>query len=249
MKSSTSDERSPSTSLKSIKAKQKRDVAELIRDVAELKRGVAELKRDVAEPIPSTSQAGKDSIGEDHEPYAKRHLYTSEVLSMYNLAKLIRELGTRKQCIRFAEQQGLIKAEKICQTHKTKMNVNYSGNKTVGTFNCTKRSCREKNRISRCVGTWFENMRIELPHVFYLMYCFAHNWSHDKVILEDFMREERGGRCLSPSTISNWYNYCRETIVLHQLEKQEHLGKIGGEGKVVQINETKFGSRTHSKGT
>lgn len=209
------------------------------------------------EPTPSTSREGAQDEpiatreGADADevsgPYVKRHLYSSEVIGKWNLAKIIQDLGTREQCVAFAEEQGLIEREKKCYVHKLPMRIDFSANKNVGAFVCNKGNCRTRPRIYRSVGTWFENIKVEMPHVFYLMYSFAHHWAYDKIIWKDFLKEKRG-TCLSSVTISDWYSYCRETIVIYQLDKQECVGQIGGPGKIVQIDESKFGKRKYNKG-
>ncbi|XP_017492738.1 PREDICTED: uncharacterized protein LOC108380853, partial [Rhagoletis zephyria] len=97
--------------------------------------------------------------------------------------------------------------------------------------------------VSRAKGTWFENAHVSLPHIFYMTYCFAQRFSHHTVRLENYV-----GGPLSSRTITDWNSYCRETIVLYQLDQQQSAGKIGGPGKVVQIDESKFGKRKFNKG-
>lgn len=50
----------------------------------------------------------------DDSEYVDRHLNVGEVLAMWNLVRLIRELGTMEQCIAFSEDQGLLKHDKRC---------------------------------------------------------------------------------------------------------------------------------------
>ncbi|XP_069363447.1 uncharacterized protein [Maniola hyperantus] len=132
----------------------------------------------------------------------------------------------------------------MCVKHRVPMSR--TANSHLGSFKCCKKLCRNKSQISRASGTWFENVKISLVHVFYLMYCFAHLKSYDEVIWEDIAKEKK---CLSPNTIADWYNYCRETIILSHLGNvQENKSKIGGPGKIVQIDESKFGKRKYNKG-
>ncbi|KAL0879263.1 hypothetical protein ABMA27_003043 [Loxostege sticticalis] len=185
------------------------------------------------EPVTSTSFAGLDGgpFFEDDGPYVDRHLYTEEVLQRWNLAKVIRKLGTNEQCVAFAEEQGLVSTQKTCRTHRTLMRLAKSTNKSFGSWCCTKGTCKSKSKISRTTGTFFENIKIELVHVFYLMYAFAQKWR------EMFNR----------ATINDWFNYCRESIVIYQMDKNECVGKIGGPGKIVQIDESKFGKRKYNR--
>ncbi|XP_054087731.1 uncharacterized protein LOC114805120, partial [Zeugodacus cucurbitae] len=150
---------------------------------------------------------------------------------------------TREKCIAFAEEQGLIPNRKLCRVHKTAMAVSVAGNSAVKIFRCRKGTCRTR-AVSRAKRTWFENAKIPLPQVFYLMYAYASHWSQAEVRQNSMFREP----ILSSSTICDWYNDCREAVVLYQIEQQVAVGKIGGPGKKVQIDESKFGKRKFNKG-
>ncbi|XP_054091174.1 uncharacterized protein LOC128922869 [Zeugodacus cucurbitae] len=163
---------------------------------------------------------------------------------MWNIGKIIETFNTKEKCISFAESEGLIPTRKLCRTHKQPMVVSNAGDTAVGTFRCRKGACRNRSAISRAKGTWFDNAKIPLPQIFYLMYAYASHWSHEEVRKNSFTREP----VLSSATICDWFNYCREAVVIHQIDQQVAVGKIGGPGKVVQIDESKFGKRKYNKG-
>ncbi|CAK1597792.1 unnamed protein product [Parnassius mnemosyne] len=190
----------------------------------------------------------------DDGDYVKRRLYVSEIMFMWNLSDIVRELGTNEQCVRYSEDEGLVLKNRKCGKHKTNMKISYSsGCKSLGTFICAKASCKGKAggsgvKISRRQGTFFENVTLDMPHIYYLIYAYSQGWSYNQTIHEDPYKRQRQ-QCLSPNTICDWYNYCREVVVIYYLEKQNQFtGKIGGPGKIVQIDESKFGKRKYNKG-
>ncbi|CAG4969808.1 unnamed protein product [Colias eurytheme] len=160
---------------------------------------------------------------------SNEEVHSREVARMWNLPKLVRELGTREQCVAFAEDHGLIKKEKICTYHRVPMRIYYSNNNTVGAFACYKGKCKGKNRVARSIGTFFENAKICLPTIFYLVYCYAHKWPMDKVIWEDGTRMD--GQCLTPVTITNWYGYCQEAVEKYQSAEREDQEVAGNNKK------------------
>ncbi|XP_054730830.1 uncharacterized protein LOC129239389 [Anastrepha obliqua] len=163
---------------------------------------------------------------------------------MWNFSKVMQNLNTAEKCVAFAEENGLVLRSRLCRTHRTHMKLQARGNDSLGTFRCSKGQWKRKSGVSRATGTWFEQCKISLPHIFYLMYAFAHRWSHENVRFENYLE----GSCLSTATICDWYNYCREAISLYQIDRQESVDRIGGPGKVVQIDESKFGKRKYNKG-
>ncbi|XP_022117869.1 uncharacterized protein LOC110995153 [Pieris rapae] len=180
-------------------------------------------------------------------PVVNRHLCTDEVIAMWSLTKLYKNLGSNEQCVAFAEENGLMQSQKLCKTHRIPMKIAKSTNKSFGSWFCSKGNCKSKSKVPRNRGTFFDNIKIDLVHVFYLLYAYSKNWSYDTAIEEDPFKEIRK-KCLSRTTICDWYNYCRETIVIYQMEKNEAIGKIGGPGKIVQIDESKFGKRKYNRG-
>ncbi|XP_047518897.1 uncharacterized protein LOC125058782 [Pieris napi] len=207
-------------------------------------------------PEPSTSSISSmlrrrpaflDDSDDDDGPVVGRDLYTEEVIMMWNLTKIMKNLSTNEQCVAFAEENGLVHSQKECSKHRKPMKIAKSTNKSFGSWCCTKGNCRAKTKVPRNKGTFFENIKIDLVQVFYLLYAYSRKWSYETVIHEDPYKESRQ-QCISRPTISDWYSYCRETIVIYQMDRNQVEGKIGGPGKVVQIDVSKFGKRKFNRG-
>lgn len=113
------------------------------------------------------------------------------------------------------------------------MSITKSGQ--LGGFRCRKRKCKTKE-ITRSKDTWFENVRLPINKVFMLMYCFTSGFSYEQAYRE--CCDEVGDKIVTYKTIMNWYSHCRETIL--QYMAKEVLEKIGGPGRIVQIDESKF---------
>ncbi|CAD7001171.1 unnamed protein product [Ceratitis capitata] len=73
-------------------------------------------------------------------------------------------------------------------------------------------------------------------HTFLILFCFAHKKSEFNVMFDYYV-----GGLLPSWTIADWYSYYMATVVLYQIDQQTTGGKIGGPGKIVQIDETQFG--------
>lgn len=114
---------------------------------------------------------------EDEPLDQRRNITATEMLGIWSLFTLWRECGTVDQCVAFAEQHELIPSEKMCRTHRTPMKITKNTNQSVGSFVCSKRTCKGSRRESRVIGTFFEDIKIDMRHVFYSIYAFAHTFS------------------------------------------------------------------------
>lgn len=99
--------------------------------------------------------------------------------------------------------------------------------------------CRSSDhRVKRSIrsGTWFSKSRLPLGDILLLCCFLVHRIEH-KVIMSEL--------CLSSSTVCDWSSYVREVFVDACLRMNE---PIGGVGKIVEIDESKFGKRKYQRG-
>ncbi|RVE43023.1 hypothetical protein evm_012335 [Chilo suppressalis] len=197
-------------------------------------------------PVGLFESSDEDSAQREQSGSSGRriHLYSEEVRLQWNLRKIHQTLATPDDCIRFAEENGLVPREKMCSYHRRPMKL-VRNSQNFGTFRCFKSNCRSKT-YSQALGTWFAQARLPITTVFELMYLFAHNATYEDVRRETINLEKN--TVLSFRTIADWFRYCREAIVMYELEKEEERPMIGGPGKIVQIDESKFGKRKYNRG-
>lgn len=169
--------------------------------------------------------------------------YSDELRSMWKWRKIFGKLGTHEQCLQFAEERELIPTQKMCSYHRSPMALSI-GSGQVGKFRCRKSNCRTK-QVSRAIGTWFENARLPLTLIFQIMYAFSQGLNYHQTRKELAYDD---GPVISTRTVADWFNCCRETITIYELEVQRAQGKIGAPNKVVQIYESKFGRRKYNRG-
>jgi transposase-like protein len=110
-------------------------------------------------------------------------------------------------------------------------------------FRCRKEGCNEE--VSILKGSWFEDCRSGIEKAVSLMYSYAYDDAYEVAIHE---ADEDDGTMLSTATVADWYSLCRD-VILHDFDEgKSQRGKIGGPGKIVQIDESKFGKRKYDKG-
>lgn len=99
-------------------------------------------------------------------------------------------------------------------------------------FRCV--SCRAS--LNPYKDTWFDNAKISELKVLELTYCFVVNLS---------VTEAARHTGTSSSTAGDWYTYCREVCFVNS---SLYSRKIGGPGKVVEVDESHLFTRKYHRG-
>jgi hypothetical protein len=120
------------------------------------------------------------------------------------------------------------------------LNKDYSTNAPSHALTWSCRRMIEKKRCNKFIsiktGSWFSKANITIAEVLHVTFAFSHAWPQTAVT------EEIG---LCSRTAVDWYNFCREVLLTLCLEQRQ---KIGGPGKTVEIDESKFGKRKYHRG-
>lgn len=63
-----------------------------------------------------------------------------------------------------------------------------------------------------------------------------------------YINSDEDDEKISDETIADWYSYCREVTIDALDRLYDKTGMIGGEGHIVEIDETKIGKRKYNRG-
>lgn len=141
--------------------------------------------------------------------------------------------------IKWCQFHGLIAKEYICPVCSKPMKL--VPRKEVSDhfgWGCRTEGGDNPHRIQRSIrnGTWFELSRLTIPQILLLSFMWCAKEPHG------FIAEQLQ---ISPSTVTDWANFCREVCFEIFVSG---MGKIGGPGTVVEIDESKFGKRKFKRG-
>lgn len=144
-------------------------------------------------------------------------------------------LQDSSNAIKYCMRVGLISEKYKCPKCANWMKlVNRSGRSDEHQWRCKKVDHDVRRSIRK--GTWFEESNLSIYNILMLTYMWCLKLPTESMI------NDLG---LASDTVVNWCNFCREICVNSCVINNE---KLGGEGKIVEIDESKFGKRKYQRG-
>ena len=137
------------------------------------------------------------------------------------------------------KEEKLLATNRICDIcHSAMMLRDYSDRSDGYVWECRKQIGRKRHRTEKSIreGSWFEQSNLSIEEVV----KFTYWWTQG---LQQWQIKQQLG--LGSHTAVDWDMFCRELCEVTLFENRE---KLGGPGKVVQIDESKIGKRKYHRG-
>ena len=151
-----------------------------------------------------------------------------EGMTMFEMMKATE---TPEKVVSFLQEKGCLPTRKVCPDCNHEM-VLTERNDTMQKkiFRCKRRhgSTRCQRTISITAGTFFYGIHLSLFTVLWLLWGFAEGMPNFWFVCH---------LSLSSRTVTDWLNFCREVCMVCVEQKSR---QIGGFGKIVEIDESKF---------
>jgi hypothetical protein len=141
---------------------------------------------------------------------------------------------------------GILFDENVCDQYLLEKNVFYATlpcdacgqemprNLTRWSFRCTSRKCRKENSLKK--HTFFYGSMLKSSQIIYMAYL----WLNKVTVSSAIMNTGH-----SSHTISSFYRHFR-SLVASTLQEEDQV--IGGQGIIVEVDETKMGKRKYNRG-
>jgi transposase-like protein len=135
-----------------------------------------------------------------------------------------------RNCIDFLFENDILYKPQLCSHCNSSLNINYK-NKI---HRCNNRQCRKAKSIYK--DSFFAKSHLKCSDIMLIGYLWVCGSSYSSII-------STTGH--SPNTITSYMNFFRE-LVISTLEDDDNI--IGGDGIIVEIDESKFGKRKYNHG-
>ena len=137
------------------------------------------------------------------------------------------------------KDEALIASSRVCDICQSNMNWVECKDRSDGyVWQCRRQIGRKRHRVEKSIreGSWFENANLSMEEMIKFTYWWCQGLDQWQIKLQ---------LGLGSHTAVDWDMFCRELCEVTLFEKRE---KLGGPGKVVQIDESKIGKRKYHRG-
>lgn len=157
-------------------------------------------------------------------------------LALARLARFDYDLA----CLEWCMSQGLVFSRMDCGRHRAPRVIRQREDRRPSWY-CGK--CNDyKPIMTRSI---FEDSQLSLQKVLMLAYCFARDCDYENARANCIF--DLADTHLSSNTINHWYSIFRDKVTSEVTELIEG-SKIGGTGKIVQVDEALIGRRKYNRG-
>jgi transposase-like protein len=104
-------------------------------------------------------------------------------------------------------------------------------------FRCNNSRCRSKRSIRD--QTFFAQSKLSISNILLIIYFWCHDFTQKQVEHE---------LQISKKTLIDWYRFCRDIVCYHFENEAISNDKIGGEGQIIEIDESVFSKRKYCRG-
>ena len=154
----------------------------------------------------------------------------------------VRFYNNREETIRWCRENGLLAREMHCATCGSLCTETIGRREVDGrVWRCSEGGCRRRINIRK--GSFFEGSHLQLWQVLCLTYFWSIDCGRSRGLSQQQIMKELEIGC--NSTIVDWKQFCRDVCVSYFLN---HPEQIGGEDRVVEIDESLFARRKYNRG-
>ena len=152
---------------------------------------------------------------------------------------LLDRLRDKQLLVEWLIEEDMIAKTQVCDLCGSEMKLLKYEDRSGGyKWECRRQFNGKRHKVEKTLrkGSWFEQSNMTLEEILKFTYWWCQDLDQAQI------KHELG---ISSNTAVDWDMFCRETCEV-TLERRSE--KLGGEGKVVQIDESKFGKRKYHRG-